>query len=192
MSLTLILFIGLVAGLLLLLGWALRSPQKQGKPTFDPGIFEESGRRHVTYFPQILRSMSREDREFLASRGGRPLDRRVQRERRRIALRYLSLLREDFRKLLRLARVIAVLSPEVAAGQEFERFRLNAEFALRYQVIRMKLHLGVASLPQLNGLTQLVSGLAVRIEMAMRELGERAALAAELASSLDRSGMGAA
>jgi len=37
-------------------------------------------------------------------------------------------------------------------------------------------------------LSDLVSGLSVRMEIAMNELGERAALAAEMASSLDGRG----
>jgi argininosuccinate lyase len=45
-------------------------------------------------------------------------------------------------------------------------------------------------LPQLDGLGDMVSGLSVRMEEAMKELGERAALAAELASSLNRRGLG--
>jgi hypothetical protein len=42
---------------------------------------------------------------------------------------------------------------------------------------------------QLDGLSNLVSGLSVRLEMAVQELGERAAAAAELASSMNRRGL---
>jgi hypothetical protein len=97
--------------------------------------------------------------------------------------------RGDFHSLLRMARVIAVLSPEVAAVQEFERLRLTAKFNWQYQLIRWKLLAGFATLPQLDGLSNLVSALSVRMEAAMKELGERAALAAELASSLNRRGL---
>jgi hypothetical protein len=100
----------------------------------------------------------------------------------------LSAVREDFQSLLRLAKVIAVLSPEVAALQEFERIRLTLKFAWRYQVIRMELRAGLAPIPRLDALTDFVSSLSVRMETAMTELGERAALAAELASSFHGSG----
>ena len=114
--------------------------------------------------------------------------RRVRQERRRIALAYLSAVRDDFQSLLRTASIIAGLSPEVVAMQEFERVRLTVEFAWRYQLIRLQLRVGLAPFPQLDGLSDLVSGLSVRMETAMKELGERAALAAELASSLDGRG----
>jgi hypothetical protein len=90
---------------------------------------------------------------------------------------------------LRMARAIAALSPEVVAVREFERLRLTAVFAWRYQVIRWRLLTGLAPMSQLAGLSDLVSGLSVRMEMAVQELGERAAAAAELASSMNRSGL---
>jgi len=114
---------------------------------------------------------------------------RVRRERRGVALAYLAALREDFQSLLRMARVIAVLSPELDAVHEFERLRLTAKFAWQYEMIRWRLLAGLAPVPQLNGLSDLVSGLSVRMEAAMKELGERAAVAAELASSMNRRGL---
>jgi hypothetical protein len=82
-----------------------------------------------------------------------------------------------------------MFSPQVAAIQEFERLRLTAKFAWRYQMIRLRLLAGLAPMTQLDGLSNLVSGLSVRMEAALKELGERAAVAAELASSIDRRGM---
>jgi len=115
--------------------------------------------------------------------------RRVRHERRRDALAYLAALRGDFQSLLRMAKVIAALSPEVAAVHEFERLRLTSKFAWQYEMIRWKLLAGFATVPQLDGLSDLVSGLSVRMEAAMKELGERAAAAAELASSIYRRGL---
>jgi hypothetical protein len=48
---------------------------------------------------------------------------------------------------------------------------------------------GFATVPQLDGLSDLVSGLSVRMEAAVKELGERSAAAAELASSINRRGL---
>ncbi len=78
-----------------------------------------------------------------------------------------------------MAKVIAVLSPEVAAVHEFERLCLTAKFAWQYEMIRWMLSAGFAKVPLLDGLSDLVSGLSVRTEAAMKELGERAAAAAE-------------
>jgi hypothetical protein len=178
-------FFGFVAVLLVLLLWSLRSPKKQVYSSLDPATFQGPDRSHATYLSQIHRALAPADFEFLASRGSAGLARRVRKQRHRIALLYLSSVQEDFQKLLRLARVIAVLSPEVGAAQEFERLWLGVHFSLRCHMIRIRLFCGIATLPQLSGLSQMVSGFAVRMETAIAELGERAALATELTSSLE-------
>ncbi len=189
MSLLFYSFFGLIGLLLVLFAWSVRNPRRPAPPSSCVGAVDECGRRHITYLPQIRQAFSKSDYEFLSK--NTPLDvlRRVRRERRGVALAYLAALRDDFQSLLQMARVIAVLSPELDAVHEFERLRLTAKFACQYQMIRWKLLGGAAPVPQLNGLSDLVSGLSVRIEAAMKELGERAAVAAELASSMNRRGL---
>ena len=187
---TFILIFGATAILLLLLFWALRG----AKPDTWPGAsslesIEEPARPHATYFGVIRQAMSEEDFNFLAARGPLRLVRRAHKERQRIAMLYLANLRADFQRLLRLARVIAVLSPEVAASYEFERLRLSMRFSWRYRMVRLGLYGGLLFLPQLSGLSAMVSELAFRMEVAMKELGDRAAVAAELASTLNRRGL---
>jgi hypothetical protein len=189
MTVSIFIFSGLVAVLLLLLGWALRGPRKLTKSWVPPDAFDEGAGDHVRFLPQIRQALAKADYEFLAKRASGKVQQRVRRERRGVALAYLAAVRGDFQSLLRMARVIAVLSPEVAAVQEFERLRLTAKFAWQFEMIRWKLLVGFAPIPQLAGLSDLVSGLGVRIEAAMKELGERAADAAELASSLNRRGL---
>ena len=190
MSLSVYIFFGFVAALLLGLVWALREPGRGGKLDRDSRPLEESCRRHVTYLPQIRQALAAGDYEFLSKKKtSREAQRRFRKERLCVARSYLAALRADFQCLLRMARVIAVLSPEVAAVHEFERLRLTASFLWRYELIRWKLLLGFAPVLQLNGLSDLVSGLSVRMEGALRELGERAALAAETASSMNRRGL---
>lgn len=175
----------LIIGLLGLLVWSLRRVEH---PTSSghAALLEEASRRHPTYFPVIRQAMSTDDFGFLAERGSGRLVRRAHRERQRIALLYLRELRRDFESLLHLARIVAVLSPEVAAAQEFERLRLNVQFRLRYQVVLWALRSGLLLLPQLCGLSVMVSQLSATMDVAMTELGERAAVAAEIASSVDR------
>jgi hypothetical protein len=191
LSLPLLLFIGFVATLLLVFAWALRRPHERRKLRGVPRSLDEDDQRHVTYLPQIRQALAKADFEFLSERAPGEVQRRVRRERHGVALAFMEALREDFQGLLRMARVIAVLSPEVAAVQEFERLRLTAIFTWKYRIIRWKLMAGMGTLPQLDGLGNLVSGLSVRMEEAMKELGERAALAAELASSMNRRGLDA-
>lgn len=182
------LLFGLVLLLLLLFVWSL---WRHGKAKATPDVLsemEDCGPRNITFLPQIQQTFSSADLEYLASRGSVKLARRVRKERRRAALLYVAALQNDFQWLLRLARAIAVLSPEVGAADEFERLQLSVRFAWRYQLLRTMLVLQLAPMPQLSVLSGLVSGFAVRMQEAMNELGERAALAAELASSLERRG----
>ena len=176
---------GATSLLLALMWWALRRPSSHRAATLGLES-EETARQHATYFSLIRQAMSAQDFEFLATRGRGRLAHRAHKERQRIALLYLQDLRGDFHRLLRLARVIAVLSPEVATSHEFERLRLSIRFSWRYHAVLWGLYTGHLLLPQLSSLSQLVSELAFRMESAMQELGERATVAAELASTLNR------
>lgn len=183
-------FFGLISLLFVLFCWSIRKPERTALPSSTRDADEESGRRHICYLPQIQQAFSAADFDFLSGNTSREMLRRVRRERRDVALAYLASLRGDFQSLLRMARAIAMLSPELDAVREFERISLSARFACQCQIIRWKLLAGIAPLHQLQGLSDLVSGLSVRIEAALNELGERAAAAAELASSMNRRGLG--
>ena len=191
MSVTFFLFVGLVAVLIAALAWAVRKPRGERKLEADPLVLEEIGQSHVNYLPQIRQALAAEDYEFLSEKLSSRAQKRVRRERRNVVRAYLGALREDFQGILRLASAIAALSPEVVAIQEFERLRLTVSFSWRYQMIRWRLWAGWAPAAQLEGLSNLVSGLSVRMEAALKELGERAAIAAEIASSIDHRGLGA-
>jgi hypothetical protein len=182
-------FFGLTGLLLVLFAWAVRRSRKRTETSLPLGLLDECERRHVTYLPQIRQALAKTDYDFLSRRACLELQRRVRRQRRSVALAYLAALRGDFQSLLRMAKVIAVLSPEVAAVHEAERLRLTAKFAWQFQVIRWKLMAGLTPVPQLGGLSDLVSGLNIRIETAMKELGERAAAATDLASSMNGRGL---
>jgi hypothetical protein len=180
-----LLFLPIIVVLLVLLFWALRGASKNTGPNVDLGYLEQSGRRNATYLRLIHRALSPVDMQFLLSRGSARLARRTQKERRRIVLSYLAGLHDDFLRLLRLAKAVAALSPDVTGAHEFERVRLSLQFSWRYQMLRASLFLGSLSLPRLDALSQMVSELAVRMETAMKDLGERAVLATRLASPVD-------
>jgi hypothetical protein len=182
-------FASIVAVLLLLLVWALRGPRNSSSGKFDLAALEESGRRHSTYFALIRQASSPADMEFLKNRASPKVVLRVRKQRRRVALLYLGQLREDFQRLLLLARAVAALSPSVGTRQELERFWLSAQFSWRYQLIRAGFYYGFLPVSQLSGLSHMVSELAVKMEASVRELGERAAMAAKIASTFDGSGV---
>lgn len=180
------LFIALIGFFVFLFVWSLRNPKRSLTRSPGKNFAENCGQSAVAHLPQIRQALARMDGEFVAEKVPRRVLRRMQKERRRVALDYLSALRMDFDGLLRTARVIAALSPEVAAVQELERLRLTVNFLWRYRLARMRVWTGFAPLPQIDGLSNLLSGFSVRLETIMKELGERAALVAEMASSPDR------
>jgi hypothetical protein len=182
---SLLLLSGCAAALLVLLIWILRDPRKSAKPRSHLLGVEDFERRHVTYFPQVRQALAEEDFGYLAAHASLELSRSVRKDRRKVVLAYLSFLRNDFLKLWRLAKVIAALSPKVGASQEFERLRLGLVFYMHYGLIRFKFQFGFSPVPELGSLNEMVSCLAIRLETAMNELGERAAAASKFASALD-------
>jgi len=175
--------------LLILLAWVLRAPNRASRKDAAVDLTEFSDRTHVTFFPQIKQALAVQDPAYLASLGMNALANRVCKERRKITLAYLACLRNDFQRLWRLGRVISSMSLQVGTAQEFRRFQLGLAFSLHYEMIRIKLLFGFAPLTELGALSEVVSRLSIRMETAMQDLGERAALAAKLASSLDGRGL---
>lgn len=166
-----------LAGLLV---WALRgssrrTPDRRGLAAL------ETAPEHLRNMPQIHQAMSMADLEYVCSKGGRAMRNIVHRERRHVVLLYLRAIRQDFEQSLRIARIIAVLSPEVSGTQEYERLRLSVVFNIRYEMVKLGLLLGRVQLPQVTVLGEMATSLAIKLEEAMAKMGERAALAAELA-----------
>ena len=186
MSLTLILLGTVVAVLLSLLAWAFRSTKDPAGSELFAKALEDASRAHVEFLPQIRQALAREDEEFLSRAGGSRLRRRLKTERRRVALSYLNSIRQDFEGLLRMAKIIAMLSPELGVGQELERVRLTISFLWKYRMVQLSLYSGHLPLPEVAALSNFMSGLNVRLEAALKAMGERSALAAEMISPSDR------
>lgn len=187
MTLTFYFFLTIVGILFVLFVWSLRGPKRLASPAASPSALpQDLHGSHVSHLPQIRRALAPADFEFASRKIPRDALRKMRRERRQVALAYLSALRADLDELLHTARVIAALSPEVAAGQELDRVLLTMNFLWRYRMIRMSVWAGFAPLPQLSDLSNLLSAYSVRLEEAMKEMGERAALVAEMVSSPDR------
>jgi hypothetical protein len=189
LTVTFYLFATVVGLLLAVFGWSLRALAKRSGASVSMAELEDFPRQHVTYFAQMRQALRTQDSQYLSARGMPKLARQIQTERRRVALRYLAGIRQDFQKLLRLARVIAVLSPEVNAVQEYERFKLTLQFAWRYRLAYLSLKLGHSPLPLLMELCHVVSGLSVRVEGIITCLGEQAAAGFDLGSTFERRGL---
>ena len=178
MNHSLLAFSGIGLLLLLLLAY-LSFPRRGANSSVDLGTPPERDWRHIMFLPYIKQALAPADIAFLQARGSPALAQRIQKERRQIALKYLRALRTDFEKLVDFARVLAVMSPEVELAQELQSFRLQLGFAYRYQLIHARLALGIAPSNALGNLSDMVSGLTIRMEEAISDLGERAALASE-------------
>lgn len=166
--------------------WSQRNSKRNAVPAPPAHASLDLPAGHVNYLPQIRRALSSTDYEYASKRIPSQALRRMRRERKQIALGYLAALHEELVGLLRTARMIASLSSKVVPGQELERLLLAMNFLWRYRLIQLSVWAGFAPLPQLSTLSNLLSAYSVRVEEAMREMGERAALVAEMASSPDR------
>jgi len=165
--------------LLLVMAWLAFSATRRRPEVVQNGSREREC-IHISNLPQIKQALADSDFMYLNERGYPALAKRIQKERRRIALNYLACLRVEFEKLLRLARMVAAMSPNLAVAQEVQGLRLNLEFSYRYYLIYFRLVSGVGPLKAIGSLSNMVSALTIRMETAMSELGERAALGAEL------------
>ena len=183
-------FFALIAVLLAFFVWSLRRPSLTEKKTRRPAFLDGNARPNITFLPQIRQALSPADELFLVKKVGSKLAKHIQRRRKAVALAYLEALHTDFDRLLQQAKLIAVLSPEVVAMHEFERVRLSLEFSLRCALIRARIALGAAPILELGSLSDVVSGITIRIESAMRQLAERAAVATDIASPLQGGGVG--
>ena len=163
----------------LLLGASRSSRRGRRRP--DGLAVLDRAPQHLCNMGPIRRSQDAADLQYITNRSGRELAGRLRRERRDVALLYLNSLRADFEQLLRIARVVALLSPAVSRSHEYERLRLSVSFRIRFQLVKLRLLFGDASMPQVAALGEMVSTLAIRMEAAMQALGERAAMAANLA-----------
>src|SRR5260370_8620327 len=93
LSVTLILFFGPIALLLLALGWTLWKPREGKNLQTDPRWLEERGQRHTTYLPQIRQALAPADYNYLSKRPPPGPHRRVRPEPGGIALPYLPAFR---------------------------------------------------------------------------------------------------
>lgn len=171
-------FTSIAVILMLALAW-LTFTKVTRRPDADSRLRPDREWRHISYLPQIKQALAPADWEFLASCGSPRLLKRVQKERRRIARDYLAALRTDFERLVRFAQLVSTLSPELDVAQELRGLRLRSEFWCRYRLIRLRLICGIRPLEAISGLSDIVSGLTVRMEKAVSELGERAAQLSE-------------
>jgi hypothetical protein len=185
MNLSIALFIAIPLVLVVLLAWALRPPKRRSMDASQ--VFEAlSEQRHYACLPQILQALRQEDTDYLNDRGRNDLIRRLRMERKRIALRYLGRLEEDFEILLEASRILAALSPEVIPMQEYERFKLNLRFAFFCRCLSWRLRLGLQPWGAFGAISDMAGDITLQLEAATASLGERASMASEFPLFLEK------
>ncbi|HEV2299428.1 MAG TPA: hypothetical protein VGR72_13035 [Candidatus Acidoferrales bacterium] len=168
---TLLVFTALGGVIFVSLIWLLFAPNWSGpRAAVDSLEIEQLEPLHCRHFPQISMLLRLDDQAFVEQRAPASLARMWRQERRRILLKYLSGLTEDFARLEHLARLIASLSPEVSRKREWEWFRLGLQFRLMLRLLNVRIVLGSLSLPQFARLTDFVASQAADLESRMVQL----------------------
>jgi hypothetical protein len=178
MSLSLLIFIAVALVLAALLVWAVR-PAKKLRLTVDDVFNALSEKRHYARLPQILQSLRHEDTDFLYARGHDEIAERLRRRRKRIALRYLNYLEEEYQLLLEASRILARVAPEVSPMEEIHRFRLHARFVFFCHYLRWRLRLGLQPWDVFGILSDMEGDMTLWLEAAATRIGEHAAFASE-------------
>jgi hypothetical protein len=173
MSLPLILVVLFALLLVGLLVWALRPPAQPAKPPLD--VFEALSRpRHCSRISHVVQALQPEDTEYLREAGQVAAMQTLRQQRRRIALKYLDQLQEEFKELLEISRVLAVMSPQVAGTQEMERWKLNMAFSVNCFFLRWRLRLGLRPFSGFALLSTMAADMARQLDMATTRIAEAA------------------
>ena len=128
--------------------------------------------QHYKYFPQVSRALSVEDVRFLQSRANPAVRRAALRARRSVALHFLAGLKEDYRKLDRLARILTSLAPSADQHREAERLWLAIQFWIRWRVVWLEIWSGAAPTTQLQKMSGFIGGLAAQMQTSINVLQE--------------------
>ena len=178
MSLPVILLVLFAILLVGLLSWALRPPARSPRPSLD--AFEALRQsRHSSRMSHILQALQPQDAEYLRSAGQPSLMQTLRRQRRVIALNYLQHLQEEFEMLLEISRALAVMSPELIAMEEMERWKLSLAFAANCAFLKWKLRLGLQPFSGFTLLSNIAASFARRLEAATTRIAESTVRSAE-------------
>jgi len=164
-------FIGiLVAGSLGLLLWTAGNSAGSRKQHGISSLPIDLTCKHVTNLSQIRQALDTKDFDYLSGRFESSKMRNFKKERRQVVLKYLAGLKEDFDRLMDTAQIVASLSHEVEAKEEWKRFKLASRFRLNYGMARIKFTTGSLAFPGLENLANIVSSLEIDLERVVTEI----------------------
>jgi hypothetical protein len=173
---TVILFALVTLALLGALYWlSRRASSNRGAASLPQALSAEKLLpQNYKYFPQIRQALSRDDDLFLEKRAGPEIARMARKVRRSTALQFLKGLRDDYRRLDRLARTLTALAPAPDRQRETERIWLSIRFEVFWGVVWLRVWIGSAPIGQLQLLSELIGTQAVRLARSMDALHEAA------------------
>jgi len=149
----LLIFIGiLVAGSLGLLLWTASHSSGSGKQQGMNFLVPDLSCEHVINLSQIRQALDTKDLEYISGKFSSSKTRKFRKERSKVVLKYLAGLKQDFDRLMDTAQIVASLSPEVEAKEEWKRFKLAARFRLNYEMARIRFTVGSPAFPRLENL----------------------------------------
>ena len=123
--------------------------------------------KHYRFFPQVSRALSGEDMEYLTRRTDGHARSAARRARRGVGLEFLQGLREDYRRLNRLARALTALAPSANVQRESERVWLELRFKFVWYFVWLCLWTGMTPIIQIRRLADLIGGSTARLETAI-------------------------
>jgi hypothetical protein len=172
MTLPLLLFMVSAAVLILLLAWAVRPPQRS--LSTEEALEALSQERHYARMPQILQSLREDDTEFMRTRGQSDLLAQIRAERKRIAVRYLGYLLDEYRMLVECSRVIAKLAPELSVKGEYEHLKNYLRFVWICRSLQWRIVVGLEPWESFGTLSDMAGTMTLQLEAAAERLGEKA------------------
>ena len=157
----------LVAVLFVALLWLLLGRRSPGDLAQEALEIHELLPVHCKYFPQIQNLLNSQDQDFVGRRVPLKIAKQWSAERRAILRLYIQGLREDFRRMEKLARLLAALSPEVKRAQEWEWFGLSVQFRLLYVAMQLRLAAGILPAGELARVAETLTALRLMLESTM-------------------------
>lgn len=127
---------------------------------------------HCRHFPQIQHILKSEDKEFIDRCAPGHVARRWQAERRHVLRVYIRGLKQDFRGLEQLARLLAALSPEIKRKQESEWFWLGIQFRVLYQLTLLRFAVRGSPAAELVRLAEMLIDLSATLEQSIDRMTE--------------------
>lgn len=123
---------------------------------------------HTQHFPQLKHSLDSTDKQYISRKVSRELERSWRDERGRILKSFVEGLARDFGRVVRLGRVVDLISPGAPKAEGTQRFWLALRFRLHFRILSLWISGdGRIVIWQVRRLTAVVGSLSAMAEAGM-------------------------